>query len=68
GGPTQSPNLVTLCRYHHRLMHEGKWSITGNADAEIRFVKPNGEVLPMASTPVRLEVKQRLIDATLPDP
>lgn len=68
GGPTQSPNLVTLCRYHHRLMHARKWSMTGDADDEVRFVKPNGEVLPMASTPLRSEVKQRLIDASLRGP
>ena len=68
GGPTQSPNLVTLCRYHHRLMHEGKWSITGDADGEIRFIKPDGEALPMASAPLRPELKQRVLAASVRGP
>ena len=32
GGPTDSANLVTLCRRHHRLHHLGGLQIWGNAD------------------------------------
>jgi hypothetical protein len=28
GGPTDLDNLVLLCRYHHRRLHEGPWTIT----------------------------------------
>ena len=28
GGPTDPPNLITLCRRHHRLKHHGGWTLT----------------------------------------
>jgi len=27
GGPTKLPNLVLLCRRHHRMVHEGGWGL-----------------------------------------
>jgi hypothetical protein len=30
GGPTDLDNLITLCRFHHRLIHNEGWDITGN--------------------------------------
>lgn len=68
GGPTQSPNLLTLCRYHHRLLHEGKWSVYGDADGEVHFVKPTGEKLSSASSPMNSDLKHRLIGPVLPGP
>ena len=35
-GPTETWNLVGLCRRHHKLLHQGFFRITGNAD------DPNG--------------------------
>ena len=32
GGPTDTWNLVALCSHHHRLHHQGKFDIEGNAD------------------------------------
>lgn len=32
GGPTDTANLVTLCRFHHRIHHTGQLGIVGNAD------------------------------------
>ena len=31
-GPTETWNLISLCPHHHRLHHQGKLGITGNAD------------------------------------
>ena len=45
GGPTDTNNLVMLCRYHHRLMHEGGWSLRGDPDGSLHFIKPNGDAL-----------------------
>lgn len=28
GGPNTAANLVTLCWFHHRLVHEGGWALT----------------------------------------
>ena len=32
GGTTDTANLISLCKYHHRLHHQGELEITGNAD------------------------------------
>jgi hypothetical protein len=32
GGPTDLPNIILLCPYHHRLHHRGGITITGPAD------------------------------------
>ncbi|MCB0969468.1 MAG: DUF222 domain-containing protein, partial [Ilumatobacter sp.] len=32
GGPTDTWNLISLCKYHHRLHHQGELEISGNAD------------------------------------
>ncbi|MEX1993896.1 MAG: DUF222 domain-containing protein [Steroidobacteraceae bacterium] len=44
GGETRLSNLVTLCRFHHRLVHEGQVVIQTLNDGAFRFVKQNGQV------------------------
>jgi hypothetical protein len=36
-------NLVTLCRFHHRKVHEGEVIVQVLDDGAIRFVQPDGE-------------------------
>jgi len=43
GGETKLSNLVTLCRFHHRLVHEGQVAIQTLDDGAFRFIKPNGQ-------------------------
>ena len=43
GGETKLSNLVQLCRFHHRQVHEGKVVIQKLDDGALRFVKPDGE-------------------------
>jgi hypothetical protein len=43
GGETRKQNLVTLCRAHHRLVHEGGITIQILDDGAFRFVRPNGK-------------------------
>ncbi len=43
GGETKLSNLVTLCRFHHRAVHEGKVVVQVLDDGAIRFSQPNGE-------------------------
>jgi hypothetical protein len=43
GGETKLSNLVSLCRFHHRLVHEGGVEVHVLDDGAICFVKPNGQ-------------------------
>ena len=39
-------NLTLLCRHHHRLVHEGGFSVEMYASGQVRFTKPDGQVMP----------------------
>ncbi len=43
GGETKPSNLVSLCRFHHRQVHEGRVAIDILDDGALRFRKPSGE-------------------------
>jgi hypothetical protein len=45
GGATDLANLVLLCPFHHRLVHDGGWQITGDANGPLNFAGPNGRQL-----------------------
>jgi hypothetical protein len=42
GGETKLANLVTLCRFHHRQVHEGQVVVQTLDDGAFRFVRPDG--------------------------
>jgi hypothetical protein len=42
GGETKLSNLVTLCRLHHRLVHEGEITIETLPGGGWRFLRPDG--------------------------
>jgi hypothetical protein len=42
GGETKPSNLVTLCRFHHRKVHEGGVIVQSLDDGAFRFVRPDG--------------------------
>ena len=48
-GPTVMSNLLTLCVAHHSRVHELGWKLDGDAQAEVRFVSPQGR--SFVSTP-----------------
>ncbi|WP_414717459.1 HNH endonuclease signature motif containing protein [Steroidobacter sp.] len=43
GGETKLSNLVSLCRHHHRQVHEGNIVVQVLDDGAIRFTTPNGK-------------------------
>jgi hypothetical protein len=51
-GPTDLPNLVTLCRHHHTRVHEGGWKMTGNANGILRFTSPDGHLMTSRPSPL----------------
>jgi hypothetical protein len=40
GGSTNLPNLLSLCFFHHRCVHEGEWQVI-KAGQEFRFIPPD---------------------------
>ena len=69
GGETKLDNLILLCRFHHRAMHEGGWRVEmGHAEAApgaARFRDPKGRMVP-AVPPANEDVRApRTADAGL---
>lgn len=50
GGTTSLANLVLLCRFHHRLVHEGGFGVEAVGEG-FRFLRPDGTVLPDRGPP-----------------
>ncbi len=48
GGPTTLENLVQLCSYHHRLVHEGGFRVESSGRGSVRFRRPDGRVVAPA--------------------
>jgi len=47
GGPTDPDNLVLLCRFHHRLVHEEGFAVARAERGVLCFRRPDGRVVPM---------------------
>ena len=44
-GLTDLENLLSLCRFHHRRVHEGGWTIDGDPTGTLTFVNPTGRTV-----------------------
>ena len=51
GGRTKLDNLVSLCKYHHMLVHERGYLIAAARDGTFAFYRPDGTAIP-ASPPL----------------
>ncbi len=54
GGPTTLSNLALLCRRHHRAIHEEGYQVERHPDGELRFRRPDGQLLPEVSPPAAI--------------
>jgi hypothetical protein len=50
GGPGKLPNLVLLCYFHHRLVHEGGWQVV-KAGRQFKFLPPERVLMRRARGP-----------------
>jgi hypothetical protein len=51
-GRTDLDNLCLLCVHHHHLVHQGNWTMSGNANEELTFVGPSGRVMTSRPSPL----------------
>jgi hypothetical protein len=58
GGPTDLDNLILLCGYHHRFLHEHGWTIDDGPDGKLVFRRPDGTAYP----PARLAPDARILE------
>ena len=53
GGATRLSNLVSVCRFHHRAVHEeGFRVVPAEVEGQFRFLRPDGEPLLAEPPPV----------------
>ncbi len=65
GGPTDLDNLILLCGFHHRLVHEHDWRISGDPNGTVVWIQPDGQPLDRKPFPVPLD-RWRAILASQP--
>jgi len=53
GGETKLENLVLLCSHHHRLLHEGGFRVSRQANGRLIFRRPDGRAIPSLPSPAR---------------
>jgi hypothetical protein len=56
GGPTDLDNLILLCFFHHRLVHEHGWTVRRDDSGSVSWTEPDGspyQLGPAAVAPVR---------------
>ena len=46
GGETKLANLASLCRFHHRAVHEEGFQVVADAAGQFQFLRPDGVPLP----------------------
>jgi len=64
GGPTDLDNLILLCGFHHRFVHEDGWHITRNSNNQFVFRKSDWTPYP----PPKPDLHPRLAALVEPRP
>ncbi len=55
GGATKLDNLISLCKYHHTLVHERGYLIAAARDGTFTFYRPGGTALPACPPPAQAD-------------
>jgi hypothetical protein len=64
GGPTNLDNVVGVCRFHHRLLHEGGYFVVKDG-ADFVFCRPDGSMIPPVDDSLRQSVARATRDLTI---
>jgi hypothetical protein len=65
GGATDADNLALLCGFHHRVVHQPGWAVSGHPAGRLRFTRPDGRSVEGGPPGLRREVQSRF-DVLLP--
>jgi Domain of unknown function (DUF222) len=64
GGRTDLDNLVLICSFHHKLVHEYGWSLQRDRDGTVRWFRPDGTRYRAGpGPPVQRVERQRVLSA-----
>jgi len=66
GGPTDLNNLITLCGFHHRLIHEHGWTIHGQPGDKITWHRPDGHAFQPKPPAPHLQAWKHTLNLTPP--
>ncbi|MCI0635351.1 MAG: HNH endonuclease [Actinobacteria bacterium] len=64
GGRTDLDNLVLICSFHHRLVHEHGWRVERDPSGEIRWLRPDGVRYRAGPSPGATSEREALLAAT----
>jgi uncharacterized protein DUF222/HNH endonuclease len=53
GGPTDPENLILLCTFHHKLVHEHGWKVFRDPNGTVRWFHPDGTRYRTGPSPPR---------------
>jgi hypothetical protein len=53
GGATDLDNLILVCTFHHRLVHEHGWGLTIDGDGEVTWIRPKEAPSASGVSPAR---------------
>jgi hypothetical protein len=66
GGPTELDNLILICFFHHKLVHEYGWRILRERDGTVTWFRSNGKrYRPGPGPPIKSAKRVRLLAAAL---
>ncbi len=51
GGRTDLDNLVLICSFHHKLVHELGWRLRRGSDGQVRWFRPDGRLYRAGPSP-----------------
>lgn len=61
GGTNTLDNVVELCWFHHRLVHEGGWGLRFDSERAIVAITPGGNVLARSRPPITTATLEALV-------
>jgi hypothetical protein len=62
GGRTDLDNLLLMCSFHHKLVHEYGWSVSRDANGMVRWRRPDGTRYRAGPSPGSGRRDQSLLD------